>query len=200
MANAGKFSCRRLSASLPALASFVNAPTCTKSAPPESGDFRSVAAAEASEAGVIAAFALDVFGVAVLDDCGAACGDAPSTFDFWANASPTGRAAEEPEEELDASASICWVDCFTVPAWSSACAAADGLVAFVLAASGAAVFGDCGAACVDAPSNFDFAVDASLMGAAPAEPEEGFDACAAICWVDCFTVPASSSACGIGSG
>ena len=112
-----------------------------------------MAAAEASEAGVIAAFALDVFGVAVLDDCGAACGDAPSTFDFWANASPTGRAAEEPEEELDASASICWVDCFTVPAWSSACAAADGLVAFVLAASGAAVFEDCGAACVDAPAS-----------------------------------------------
>src|SRR5205807_8101411 len=84
MINAGKFSCRRLSASLPALASCVNAPTCTKSAPPVSGDFRTiVSAAEAS----------GVEGMAVLADSGDACVGAPSVLDFLADTLAAGVVA-----------------------------------------------------------------------------------------------------------
>src|SRR6202030_905521 len=56
---------------------------------------------------------------------------------------------------------------------------ASGVVVFVSAVAGAAVFGDCGAACVDAPSTSsasDFWTNASPMGAVPESPEESFDA------------------------
>ena len=59
-----------------------------------------VSAVEASGAGGFAALALAFFGVAVLEDSGAACVDAPSTFDFWADASPMGADPDAPEERF----------------------------------------------------------------------------------------------------